>query len=538
MAEEKPTVASSVEAGGIKTSTQSEVIDVIGGAGDAVQSTEDKFPTGELNKFFLSETTTTTEGAKSNENSSSSAEETVTSTGETNLPREGDISAADTISNIKDTNSSTEQVTAFAHQTSLPAQATIPCIEEASSLTESIPCIEEIRLPTAKINANAQETYSPTQSTTPCIEENSSSTEKVSASAQEISSPEQETIPCIEETSPTAETVIASVQETSSSAQAIILCTEETSPPREQNIPVAETIPGIEGARPPAKKVIAFAQETNSPAQAPIPCIGETISPTEQAILTTQEIKCPTEDINSSTEEACVHPEVAMQETSADATVPFEMKTSFPIEQAVTLTENAVVSAEKMNQAIGDMDSATEGAIQSTTGIIIPTVMTIQDVNPESEVVTSCQLIEEELENSLVENSADGENGEAVPAGQEVIPLPTEEVYKENGKADTNVKDCNADDNGDDTGADEEIYSEEFQQGNDSSDSPSTVSILSSQPESPTNTDSAEDRPGASKRPDIAKHSYSRYNTVSYRKIRKGNTKQRIDEFESMVHIN
>ncbi|KAG8430560.1 hypothetical protein GDO86_020385 [Hymenochirus boettgeri] len=38
-------------------------------------------------------------------------------------------------------------------------------------------------------------------------------------------------------------------------------------------------------------------------------------------------------------------------------------------------------------------------------------------------------------------------------------------------------------------------------------------------------------------RPDILKHSYSRYDTVSYRKIRKGNTKQRIDEFESMMNL-
>ncbi|XP_053115829.1 ermin isoform X4 [Hemicordylus capensis] len=38
------------------------------------------------------------------------------------------------------------------------------------------------------------------------------------------------------------------------------------------------------------------------------------------------------------------------------------------------------------------------------------------------------------------------------------------------------------------------------------------------------------------KKNDISRHSYSRYNTISYRKIRKGNTKQRIDEFESMMH--
>ncbi|KAJ8416968.1 hypothetical protein AAFF_G00328460 [Aldrovandia affinis] len=40
-----------------------------------------------------------------------------------------------------------------------------------------------------------------------------------------------------------------------------------------------------------------------------------------------------------------------------------------------------------------------------------------------------------------------------------------------------------------------------------------------------------------SQKSSISCHSYSKYNTVSYRKIRKGNTKQRIDEFESMMHL-
>ncbi|POI26706.1 hypothetical protein CIB84_009545, partial [Bambusicola thoracicus] len=47
----------------------------------------------------------------------------------------------------------------------------------------------------------------------------------------------------------------------------------------------------------------------------------------------------------------------------------------------------------------------------------------------------------------------------------------------------------------------------------------------------------AGEQPGLGKKNDISRHSYSRYNTISYRKIRKGNTKQRIDEFESMMHL-
>ncbi|XP_053545924.1 ermin [Bombina bombina] len=54
---------------------------------------------------------------------------------------------------------------------------------------------------------------------------------------------------------------------------------------------------------------------------------------------------------------------------------------------------------------------------------------------------------------------------------------------------------------------------------------------------SDSNLESAEEQPFFGNRPDISRHSYSRYDTVSYRKIRKGNTKQRIDEFESMMNI-
>ncbi|XP_004577208.2 ermin isoform X1 [Ochotona princeps] len=53
----------------------------------------------------------------------------------------------------------------------------------------------------------------------------------------------------------------------------------------------------------------------------------------------------------------------------------------------------------------------------------------------------------------------------------------------------------------------------------------------SSQPVTP------DEQPTLGKKNDISRNTYSRYNTISYRKIRKGNTKQRIDEFESMMHL-
>ncbi|XP_005393468.1 PREDICTED: ermin [Chinchilla lanigera] len=66
-------------------------------------------------------------------------------------------------------------------------------------------------------------------------------------------------------------------------------------------------------------------------------------------------------------------------------------------------------------------------------------------------------------------------------------------------------------------------------EGDVSEDSP--LSSPSSQPVTP------DEPPTLGKKGDISRNAYSRYNTISYRKIRKGNTKQRIDEFESMMHL-
>ncbi|XP_016051083.1 PREDICTED: ermin isoform X2 [Miniopterus natalensis] len=67
------------------------------------------------------------------------------------------------------------------------------------------------------------------------------------------------------------------------------------------------------------------------------------------------------------------------------------------------------------------------------------------------------------------------------------------------------------------------------EEGDPSEDSP--LSSPSSQPVTP------DEQPALGKKGDISRNAYSRYNTISYRKIRKGNTKQRIDEFESMLHL-
>ncbi|NXN39824.1 ERMIN protein, partial [Rhinoptilus africanus] len=69
------------------------------------------------------------------------------------------------------------------------------------------------------------------------------------------------------------------------------------------------------------------------------------------------------------------------------------------------------------------------------------------------------------------------------------------------------------------------------QQGSGKEPSPPTSPGCNSQAEKPG------EQPSLGKKNDISRHSYSRYNTISYRRIRKGNTKQRIDEFESMMHL-
>lgn len=101
-------------------------------------------------------------------------------------------------------------------------------------------------------------------------------------------------------------------------------------------------------------------------------------------------------------------------------------------------------------------------------------------------------------------------------------------------------EEINNDDDGDFNEDEDEVRVIEFkkknvedsqlkEEGNANEDSP--LSSPSSQPVTP------DEQPTFGKKSDISRNAYSRYNTISYRKIRKGNTKQRIDEFESMMHL-
>ncbi|XP_069791604.1 ermin-like isoform X2 [Narcine bancroftii] len=300
-----------------------------------------------------------------------------------------------------------------------------------------------------------------------------------------------------------------------------------------------------EESNSPSREIITSGKTITSTEES-IPCTGETISQSEENSSTleiiprTEESRSAIKQVILTAKETCLSSELALPSvqqihSTADETMSFHNQTNVPREQTVVTPQKTIISTEKIHQPSEETILATENVTSFTSGTVIPEVISIQSLGPEFEIISSSSMIEEEIipQSSPLENSTDGELSEA----EQGILLPPEAAFEKEGEADRNVRNNRTNKNDDDMEADEEIYLEEFQQRNDL-EPPSTSPLLSCQPESPTNTECAEEQLRSSKRSEITKHSYSRYNTVSYRKIKKGITKQRIDEFESMLQTN
>ncbi|KAJ8282387.1 hypothetical protein COCON_G00049060 [Conger conger] len=83
----------------------------------------------------------------------------------------------------------------------------------------------------------------------------------------------------------------------------------------------------------------------------------------------------------------------------------------------------------------------------------------------------------------------------------------------------------------------DEFEEDEFEEEEDVTEGAQQESSLEGSHSSQGVQSSGEMPPRGSQKTSTSHRSSAKYNTVSYRKIRKGNTKQRIDEFESMMHL-
>ncbi|XP_064309366.1 ermin [Phalacrocorax carbo] len=167
-----------------------------------------------------------------------------------------------------------------------------------------------------------------------------------------------------------------------------------------------------------------------------------------------------------------------------------------------------------------------------------------------------CEEEREESDGMLQQGSADiqdpgtdseeleeGLGGEGTPAGSGEPELGTAAetlAASADGSGDAAEEDEEAEEEEEDTEEDEVQVIEIKKENSEASRLKQDSGKEASPPTSPGCNSQAEkpgDQPSLGKKNDISRHSYSRYNTISYRRIRKGNTKQRIDEFESMMHL-
>ncbi|KAH0621399.1 hypothetical protein JD844_022665 [Phrynosoma platyrhinos] len=111
------------------------------------------------------------------------------------------------------------------------------------------------------------------------------------------------------------------------------------------------------------------------------------------------------------------------------------------------------------------------------------------------------------------------------------------EVHQSEPKQKLKQLDANENATGKDTaGTEEGVLKENNEDSHKKGQENNSKEFLPIYPSCNSQTEKPDEQPGTLRKNDISRHSYSRYNTISYRKIRKGNTKQRIDEFESMMH--
>ncbi|NWS49897.1 ERMIN protein, partial [Probosciger aterrimus] len=177
-----------------------------------------------------------------------------------------------------------------------------------------------------------------------------------------------------------------------------------------------------------------------------------------------------------------------------------------------------------------------------------------------------CKEKQEENDGTLQQGSADnqdtGTDGQESEEGSERLPVGSREPVM--GMAASTIREAaetltaSTDGRGNATEEEEEVEDEEDEEEEDTEEDEVQVIEIKKEnseashlkqydsgkeasPLTIPGCNSPVDKPGEQlslgKKNDISRHSYSRYNTISYRRIRKGNTKQRIDEFESMMHL-
>ncbi|NWI64555.1 ERMIN protein, partial [Todus mexicanus] len=132
--------------------------------------------------------------------------------------------------------------------------------------------------------------------------------------------------------------------------------------------------------------------------------------------------------------------------------------------------------------------------------------------------------------------------GTVASPGVEVVETPTASADQRGNAAEEQDEEEEAEEEEEEDTEEDEVQVIDMKKENSEASclkQPDSTKEASS-PTSPS-CNSQVDKPGEQltlgKKNDISRHSYSRYNTISYRRIRKGNTKQRIDEFESMMHL-